>query len=396
MIAHDYARSIVTNIAYGTGPYLRVTDLAIAVNDEMERRGIPRMRIIVPWVYADKQVRVMREEFSSHEEQYPGEIVLDPELGRLLKIVFYADSSYREALEQWVGRVKEVSSRAHAHLESSFSGIDLSGRTHRIEGKNIAMELSRSPRVRYDVGPAYFTSFAYIAEILEHARGVREIAVPFDLLEQGIVVANWVEAAQKVRCLAYPATFSYRADSDHVPRYAGEIMVPPIAPPPSEHHDSIAPGIFVTVTGIPGLERLYQDARRLGLCIYSNDTDAVPGSILASPHIIPNKNILFQFARAGWSSVWLSMISGTPLVVPHFDPEDDPEIYFNNTSVDALQLGLIYRGEPLEELLERRHIVQESCGRMKQEIMRRWGTLDGNKYSARLFVDDFFATSSTL
>ena len=302
----------------------------------------------------------------------------------------------------------------------------MSGEKRIVDGTKIRVELSRSPRVRFNVAPDYFTSFANIADILEQAQSVKEIAVDRELLKKGVHVAEWVEKNPKMRCIAWPATFSHlqsrssflrhaerseasregsgsgsftnalvppqwdlRDDTLRVGRYKDEIVVPPIAPPPQPNNDSIEKGIFVTITGIPGLERLYADAKRLGLKLYSNDTEAVPSSAHALPHIIPNKHIMFQFARSGWSSVWISMISGTPLVVPDFDAHDDPEIYFNNRAVEELGLGIIYRGQPLEEILAQAETIKQSSAAIKQQVLDKWGTLDGNRYCAKMFVEDF-------
>jgi len=410
---------IVTNFAYGTGPYLRTTDLAIAVNDELEKSGRERCRILVPWVYGDRQKTVMLEEFAAHNEKHPGEILLDAELGALLRSVFYTGTrSYEDALRQWVATYRDVSQAAHEHLAGTLKAETLRGERVACSGRDIIAELSRSPRIRYDIAPSYFTSFAYVGEILERAQEEEGIAVDRELLKKGITAAQWVEENHRFHCIAWPATFAYmdsyvhsiissvipakagihkkkkvldphlRGD-DKLRRYPAEIIVPPIAPPPVANDEKLEPGIFVTITGIPGLERLYADAVRLGLKLYSNDTAAVPGSIWMSPHVIPNKNIAFQFARAGWSSIWLSMISGTPLVVPDFDPHDDPEIFFNNCSVKKLGLGMIYRGEPLEEILQRSDELKKSTARMKDEVLHRFGTLDGNRACAELFAKDF-------
>ena len=411
---------IITNFAYGTGPYLRTTDLAIAFNDELEKQGHARMWIIVPLVYGEKQKRVMLEEFAEHEKKYPGEILLDAKLGALLRSIFYADCTYEEALGAWVKNYRDVSLRAYQHLSFDFE-VETFGREKRIiDGTKIAVELNRSPRVRYNVAPAYFSSFANVADILERAQSVSEIAVDRELLKQGVKAAEWVERNQKMRAVAWPATFAYldrhaesfdiaqgklreasfedgrmrsftnvQDDKELGGRYGDEILVPPIAPPPQLNNEEIEKGIFVTITGIPGLERLYQDARRLGLKLYSNDMEAVPGSIYMSPHVIPNKNIICQFARAGWSSIWISMISGTPLVVPDFDSHDDPEIYFNNKSVEELGLGIVYRGQPLEKILEQAPRIKKSCENVKKQILEKWGTLDGNRYCAKMFAEDF-------
>ena len=380
---------IVTNFAYGTGPYLRSTELAIAFNDELEKAGQKRLGIVVPWVYGEQQKRVMWEEFSAHDQVHPGEILLDRELGSLLRSIFYADTTYERALEKWVALCRSISDKAHGHLSSQFAVETMTGEKQMVDGRDVKVELSRSPRIRYDVAPAYFSSFAYVAEILEQAKHAGEIAVESKLLERGVKIADWVETEQRVRCMAYPATFAFLTPRE--PRYADEMLVPPLVFPPKANTDNLQQGIFVTITGIPGLERLYADAKRLGIRLYSNDPDQVPGSTKALPHIIPNEKILFQFARAGWSSIWISMMCGTPLVVPEYDSEDDPEIYFNNRSVEELQLGVIYQGQTIETILKESTRIKESYERMKKEILDRWGTLDGNRYCATLFARDFLA-----
>lgn len=380
---------IVTNFSYGTGPYLRTTDLAIAFNDEMEKAGFSRMGIVIPWVYGEKQKIVMREEFSGHEKDHPGELLFDAELGAILKSVFYGDCAYEESLKKWVESAREVSEKARQHLSGDLLVETLNGDRTQVKGGDIVVELNRSPRIRYGVAPSYFTSFAYIAQILENASTVEKIAADKNLLQRGAAIADWVEQNQKIHAIAYPATFAYL--QQRAPRYRTDVLTPPIAPPPRPYNGAVEPGIFVTITGIPGLERLYRDARRLGIKLYSNNPDAVPASTKALPHIIPHKNILFQFARSGWSSVWISMISGTPLIVPEFDRDDDPEIYFNNLCVEKLGLGIIYRGQPLEEILgERENIIRKSK-EMTREIEGRWGTVDGNAYCARMFVRDFLS-----
>lgn len=378
---------IVTNFAYGTGPYLRTTDLAIAFNDELQRNKKPRMRILVPWVYGEKQRRVMLEEFRDYDLGYPGEILLDAELGSMLRRVFYGGGAYRDALEKWTKQYQTVSQEIHRHLSGRFEAQTLTGGTVEVNGQDIAVELSRSPRVRYDVAPSYFSSFAYVGEILERASSIALHRVGRDVLRKGVKAANWVEEHQTMRFIAYPATFGYFKTWE--PRYPGDSLAPPLVPPTRSNTENIKPGVFVTVTGIPGLKRLYAEATRLGIALYSNEPEQVPGSERQSPHIIPNKDILLQFARAGWSSIWISMLAGTPLVIPPFDLDDDPEIYFNNVSVKELELGIIYSGQTLESLITEGPRLKESYDNIKRRILEKFDTLDGNRYCAKLFVKDF-------
>ncbi len=383
---------LVTNFAYGTGPFLRTTELAVAFNNELERRGQPRLGIIVPWVYGEKQKNIMLEDFGAHAQKYPGEILLDASLGALLKSVFYTgEKKYEETLRAWVGSAERVSQEAHDHLSSSFEVETLMGEKLMVSGGDIVLEINRSPRIRYGVAPSYSTTFGYIAEILEGAlmAGHGKIDVDPALLKQGIVLADSIEGRQDLNCMAYPATFSF--SPAYAPRYKGEVLVPPITDLPRTDDTPMDDGLYVTITGIEGLERLYAEARELGLKLYSNDTKAVEGATKALPEVIPNKAIKLQFARSGWGSVWLSMFCRTPIVVPQFDPTDDPEIYFNNLAVEQTGIGIIYRGQPLAEIVAQGDAVRVSQKKIREEIFSKWGTLNGNEVCAKLFADKFLA-----
>lgn len=380
----------VTNFAYGTGPYLRTTELLIAFNDVLEARGRVRIPFIIPLVYGEKQKRIMREEFGAHAEKHPDEVLLDERFGAILKTIFYGDATYVDALKKWTEHMDDVSREARKYLGGVCDVETLGGVKKKVNGKEIVVELNRSPRIRLDIAPAYSTSFGYISEILKESLEIGRGAVNVDatLLARGEEVARAIEESQKMTAMAYPATFSWR--KDYLPLYATEVLVPPITSlPHGDSEGTFEKGIYVTITGIPGLERLYEDARRIGLKLYSNDTDAVKGSKKALPHVVQNKKIVFQFARSGWGSVWLSLFSGTPIVVPEHDPKDDPEIFFNNRAVEALGIGMVYRGEPLSEILEKCDVMRANCARAKKDIFARFGAIDGNAECAKLFANDF-------
>lgn len=380
----------VLNFAYGTGPYLRTTELAIAFNNELERQGQARMRFVVPLVYGEKQRRIMLEEFAEHDARYAGEIVLDETLGALLREVFYADSSYQDALCAWVAHAARIGDDAKRYLSGTLHVSTLGGEPDVVDGRDVTIELNRSPRVLFGAVPAYMTTFGYIGEILEEAlrTGAGQIHANPELLKAGIRIADAIESVQHMRAVAYPATFS--GNDAYRPRYANEILTPPITGQfPALDTSDRAPGIYVTVTGIPGLERLYTEARAFGYTLYTSDPEAVPGGIKALPAIVTNQHIAFQFARSGWGSVWLSMHTGTPIIVPGYDPYDDPEIYYNNVMVEKLGIGIVYRGQPLKEILAQRETIKLNCAMLREQILARWQTLNGNEYCAALFVEDF-------
>lgn len=359
---------LITNFAYGNGPYLRTTELALAFNNELEKIGKKRLGIIVPLVYGDQQKRIMQEEFGDilvRQAHHKPELVFDEKLGEILRGVFYEGGSFQGYLKKWGESVQNASAKAHDHLL-------------KIYGDSIAVELVRSPRLRYDIAPAYFTSFAYLGEIFEHA-GFS------DLVE----LADWVERDYKTYCLSYPGTFSFLQNRQ--PRYKNEIETPPIMkfPVPYICHQTLEKGIYVTVSGIPGLETLYSAASKIGLKVYTNNPKAVSGAIKALPDLVADQNIKLHFARSGWGSVYLSLFSGTPLVVPEYDLNDDPEIKFNNQTIEKLGIGIIYRGQTLDGLLQEAEAIKENMKRMREDILKRWGTLDGNQFCAEIFAKDF-------
>lgn len=357
---------IVTNFAYGTGPYLRTTELALDFNNELERNGQEKLGIIVPLVYGEKQRKVMTEEFGS---TIKNEIIFDEKLGKILGSVFYSGAlSYEAYLKSWVENCRAVSEEARDYLKKAY-------------GDGIVVELARSPRIRYDVAPAYFTSFAYLTEILSFSKDIRAIRADRGFLERGAVIADWVESVYRLHAIAYPGTFSYA--QNYRSSRETEALVPPLAKLSKQRPGAIQKGILVTKTGIPGLDRIYSAAKDFGLKIYGNEA-------IAS---IADKGILFHFARSGFGSVWLSMLANKLLLVPDFDAGDDPEIYFNNIAVEKLGIGVVYRGQLLEEILALAPKIKENSKKLCEEIRSRWSDssdpLDGNKYCAQIFAKDY-------
>jgi len=368
---------IVTNFAYGTGPYLMTTKLAIAFNDELEKAGRERMKIIVPLVYGDKQKKIMAE-----EDLIGDEFILDEKLGAILKKAFYQNESFQEYLDRWINDFEALSQEAHDYLLEKY-------------GNDILIELNRSPRLIYNVARAYSASFGMLGKVFKDNSKIAGIY-------------KKIEEAQKMITVGYPGLSA-----------EGAVLVPPIGPMPSEippptgtpfMKGSKNPsrfqrtpftkgrmkkginspfakggadrrGIYVTKTGISGLERLYDDAEKLGLKVYSNKD--------YHPNILMNKNIMLHFARSGWASVWLSLLAEKPIVVPKYDLADDPEIDFNNKIIEKLKIGIVYQGESLKEIIQKSEQVKLRQQEIKKEILDKWGTLDGTRYCAKLFVKDF-------
>ncbi|MDP3661711.1 MAG: hypothetical protein Q8R17_02590 [bacterium] len=375
-------RFLITNFAYGIGPYLRTTELALALNRAREKARKETFNIIVPWVYGEKQKRIMREDFSA----YADSIFLDEKLGSILKTVFYEKETIEEALIRWNQTEEEASRAAHGHLSAPFQ-VELlnGGEIITIAPRDIVLELARAPRLRYGVAPSYSVSFGLQSEILVEATKESLVKTKKETLLLAAETAQKIEKAQKAHFIAYPATMDYLENRKSV--YENEISVPPVTDLPKPYEGTaVTEGLYVTVTGIGGLERLFEDAGKLGLKLYSNNAEVIKGSEKVLPSVLSSGKISLHFARSGWGSAWLSLFTKVPIILPEYDGDDDPEILFNNKAIERLGFGMVYRGESLAEILSRVPAMKTAAQKTKAEIMKKFGTLDGNAYAAKMIA----------
>ncbi|MBU1131459.1 hypothetical protein KJ840_04970 [Patescibacteria group bacterium] len=380
---------IIVNFAYGYGPFLRTTELALAVNDLLEKQIGQRFGIIVPWVYGDRQSQIMHEEFAEIIKKYPNEIFLDKKLGSYLESIFYGEKDYQESLKYYLDYYKKIEKDIVLYFSNGLISETFGGKKIIIAKKDIVFAITRSPRINFPIKLAYYSSFAFISEILERALTVDEIIVNKKILKMLIPLYRKIEKKHTLHFIAEPATFSYLKNRSKL--FKTEIFTPPniILPKKVGYGLKIKKGIYVTISGILGLERLFKEVRQIGLPIYTNKPELIRGSEKAPPNIIGSKKILLHFARSGWSSIWLSQLTGVPFIAPAFNKFDDPEIYFNNICIEKLGLGKIYNGQSLFKLLKYANEYKKNVEKHNKSLKNKYGTLDGVKYTADKIVNHF-------
>ncbi|WP_337289680.1 hypothetical protein [Candidatus Methylomirabilis sp.] len=384
-------RYIMTNFAYGFGPFLRTTELALATCDILSKGTGETFGVIVPWVYGESQKQILLEEFGDVLKEHPGAIVLDKRVGAELELIFYGEKGYAESLKYYHNYHERVTDDINNYIAKGIITETFDGEPISIERSAISLCISRAPRVYFDIEPSYYTSFGYVSEILERSLEIPEIAPERELCNALIPLSIDVEKRHRLHFIADPATFSYLGERP--PRYGSEVLTPPNAFPPKEADCSgIELGIFVSITGIPGLQRLFQEAHQLGFRFYSNKPQFIPGAVRALPRTLRCKNISLHFARAGWGSIWYSQFTGVPLVVPKHDPHDDPEIYFNNICIEQLGIGKVYAGQPLADLLAFSDTYKAAADRQNRRIETTYGTINGIAYTAERIAMDYLGS----
>lgn len=296
------------------------------------------------------------------------EVVLDDTYGALLKeLLFSGERSYQTFLEHWLGNVEEVSAAISAHLQKTY-------------GDEIVLQLTRAGLAQIPVHPQYNVAFAFLSDIWSAAAKESDVKIDRDLLKKASDKMRRIENGYDQSYIAEPGTF---AEPD-----GGAIAIPPTLHTPVADETKLEPGIYVSATGIPGLERIFTGAAKLGLRLYSNDPASVIGSQKALPTAIGNPAIRFQFARAGWGAIWTSLLCGTPLVLAPYDESDDPEIFFNTRRVEELGIGVIYKNQTIEQLLQQTAATLPRMQECRNGLQKRFGTLDGIAYAAQKIAAD--------
>jgi len=310
---------IIINCGYGNGPYLRATEIALAVTKLLNEEW----KIVVPHVYGDRQARIMKEEFGDHPS-----ITLDPTLGALLKTLFFDGTSYSAFLTHWLTHVDEVSTSMCNYIKSTYG--------------NIYTEISRAPLAMLGAQHSYYNSFSRTSQILQRSIGNDAIAIEDTLLTQAAKKMKHLEDGYDEHFISIPGTFAPESN---------DIPIPPSANTKT-WSDDLELGVYVTVSGIPNVDSLTQITDALGVPVYTNDASKIPNGIELPPEILMSKKIVAHIARAGWGAAWSSLLSETPLITLPYTSTDDPEIYFNNIRIQEIGVGTVWNNQTLEDIYD--------------------------------------------
>jgi len=378
---------ISTTFAYGNGPYLRCVDLCLAINEEFKQRGEDEFGILVPLVYGDKQKKIMWENFGEHIKKNPNQILFDKNYGKLLDKLFYKGGSYQENLEFLIKNQPKIEATINDHLESNFKAENFDGKNFEIKPGELAFEISHNPRVATHFAGSFYTTIAYFSEILSRSIYEKELGLDKNVLKQATEIATKIEKDKVVHFMPEPFTFSHNPSSHTFE----EIFTPPFVHVPKKNDEEIQEGMYVTLTGIPGLEKLYESVNKFNMELYSPpfvNSPHIKKENFRSADILSNKNIKFQFARGGWSSVWNSHMTETPLICPKYTKGDDPEIFFNEKTLKKLGIATIFshNSDP-KDILEKASSQVQNMQEINEKLIQRYGTLDGINYTAKVIAD---------
>ena len=382
--------SILTNFGPGFGPLVRTFDMARRTRRRLEVELGEPVSIIVPWVYGDDQLRILREEASGEPDLWD-RVFLSPELGDALRPLLFSGGGFNEELGTFLRIYKNQKKQLKDLLKSPLKVVDFKGDKSNFNSENIRLEVTRNPVVSTGVELSYYSSVSYYSSIFEELLECDEATgVNYELVEKAVTAVREMEADFRLHFQPVPRCLSFKETSQ--PLFETERETPPLIPLPEVPTENLERGMYVSVSGIPGLSPLYEEALRLPQTVFTNDRSrGLAEGRIHPPRYIAHSSVDRVFARAAWNTIWLANLTGTPLVCPDHMREDHPEILFNLKSV--LKMNLAYVWDSQKKSLEE-FLTEVPCGKQKppqvyEEIRNRFGTLDGLDYCVNIIVEDF-------
>ena len=364
--------------------------MARRIRKQLELRLGEPVGIVVPWVYGDDQLRILREE-ASEEPNLWHRVFLSPELGDVVRPLLFSGEGFNDELSTFLRIYKKQKKRLEDLLKFSLRTIDLNGEDLRFESGSIQLEVTRNPVVSTGVEFSYYSSVSYCSAIFEELLQHEEVAgINYELVAKAVLDIREIEADFRLHFQPFPRCLSFKKNSQ--PLFETEQETPPLISLPKVPKENLERGVYVSVSGIPGVSSFYKEALRLPQTIFTNDRSRglVKGQVY-SPQYIAHPSVDQVFARAAWNTIWLANLTGTPLVCPDHMQGDHPEILFNLKSISKMNLAYIWDHKKLSL---KDFITQIPSGKQKppavyEEIMKRFGTLDGLDYCVNIIVEDF-------
>ena len=386
--------TILTNFGAGFGPLVRTFDMARRIRKRLKPILGEPINILIPWVYGDNQLRIIKEEVAD-EPSLHDHVFLAPELGNALRPLLFSGEGLNEELDRYLKIYQTQKKLWDDLLKSSLKTVDLLNRRGEAETKSIRLEVTRNPVLPTNIEHSYYSSVSYFSSIFEELQEQKNIiGINFKLIEKAFIRFRKIEAEYRLHFQPIPRCMSFKKSPK--PLFSTERETPPLIPEPKMMTGNLKNGIYVSVSGIPGLSSVYNEALRLPQTIYTNVLSSENSKAqVYPPNYITHSSVNRVFARAAWNTIWLANLTGTPLVCPDHSPEDHPEIFYNLKSVSKLKLAYIWntKEKSLEDFLSIIPSGKQKPPEIYGEIKNRFGTLDGLQFCVDNITEDFLHAS---
>ncbi len=391
---------ILVNPAHGNEPYILGTAIAQGVSKKLAEQGLGRAKIVVPLMYGERQKRILIEENPDSANL----IHFDEEFGRILRDITFQNGDFSSHLQQINHHYDDVESMLKGRF--SFDAGDFqtrnlaSSETQFFSPRNVVATIDTAARVVVEAPNRYFAFPILLTELLGKARDANLGFSDSDM--QGVISRMLkVEAgySQVFIPKINPLSYKYADDLSKQPAEVNgrtRTYTPAMKREYSKELGKVSePGIYMMFSGTGSnaetTRMLTKTAQDAGLTVYTPPWVDIEGSVHVTPEVLNDVNIKAVFGRGGWGTVWQVQNLALPWIVTPYEAGDDPEIYFNNKTIEALKMGKVLTAADMtsERLTEIINNFSVGTQMINEKIKDEFGTLDGINFISRAIADDF-------
>ena len=391
---------ILVNPAHGNEPYILGTAIAKGVSDRLVEQGLGRAKIVVPLLYGDRQRRILMEE----NPDATGLIHYDEEFGEILRDVTFQNGDFSQHLRQINEHYEDVQRMLKQRF--SFDAGDFTTRNlasneiQTFSPKNVVATIDTASRVVVDAPQRYFAFPILISELLRESK---EAGLDFSEADMASLIEKMLKVesgySQVFIPKINPLSYQYSEELSLQPIEVGgrsRIYTPAMKREYQRTQGKVVePGIYVMFSGTGSIadttQKLIDAAGQGGLKVYTNKE--VEGATAVSPDVLTDENILAVLGRGGWGTGWQVQNLALPWFVAPYEQGDDPEVYFNNKTIDALKMGKVLTDADMTPDRLKDVIKDFSVGmqEINQRIKDEFGTLNGIDFISGAIAEDFLA-----
>jgi hypothetical protein len=384
---------LVLNPGHGNEPYILATAIGREVSKKFVASGMEQPILVTPLLYGDRQKRILLEENPNDAEL----IHYDERCGEIIGNIMFGAGDFKTHLAQVNTHYDEVekmlNNRFRADAEDFAVRSLATNEEVTLSPKNIIGVIEAGNRVGIKVPHRYFAFPELLTRVLHESMQHPELGFSESDMKQLAARMMKIEAAYSQVFVPWVSTFSYQhaGNLDEQPESIdgrSRIYTPPMKADIPVTHGEVDPGVYIMFSGtgsaVDANTALIKAAHEAGIKAYSPPWESIEGTEKMPPSIMADENIQAIWGRSGWGTGWQVLQLTRPWLVAPYQQSDDPEIYFNNKTIEALKLGKVIDSEGISsrELTQLAQELSPGLSSLKEATRRKFGTTDGIDYIA--------------
>lgn len=399
-IAHTEGRPIlVLNPGHGNEPYILATAIGREVSKKFASIGMEQPILVMPLLYGDRQRRILLEENPNDASL----LYYDEQFGNILKNIIFGAGDFKQHLTQVNTHYDEVermlNNRYHFDAQAITARSVATQESTELSPRNIIGVIETGNRVPIKVPHRYFAFPEVLSRVLHESMQHPELGFSESDMKKLAERMIKVEAAYSQVFVPWVSTFSHQhaSDLDSQPQSfdgRSRIYTPAMKADIPRTTGEVNHGVYIMFSGtgsaVGANRSLIEAAHEAGIKAFTPPWETIEGTEKMPPSIMADENILAIMGRGGWGTGWQAMQLEKPWLVAPYQEGDDPEVYFNNKTIEALKLGKVIGSEGMsgDELRRSAQEISPGLHSLNDAIRQRFGTTNGIDYIADHIFQD--------